>query len=417
MRSRFITLLTAVTLGACGEQPPQTSEPQPQEFGSQDDAIFAGFDVNSKSLDAVGSLGLEFQGQYFPLCTATLVSEHAVLSAKHCAQGLFNLGPMYWAPGSENARTPSIKYRLVDVELGTPVTGGSIGIGADVAVFFADEVPAVEPIAVATAPLATEDLGRVFYAIGYGTQNNLQDMGIAPMTGTRKIGKLTLNAIDGKKFEQLFGTKEAFFENLEGLGLDVTQCLADPMCGPFVESLWAQSLFSPYEAFLGKRPGDAQVCHGDSGGPLIGTAVDAQTHATKRLIHGVASNVWFTAEQRCFGNFYATFGPKVQEMLGQAQTWVDPCGDLSETGSCSGTVATRCTSPGEGRRRISEVDCAPLGLACGVVENGTVACVDPVGATPAPMAAPDGPTIEALRTSFENAFYGLDLTEARLLGR
>ncbi len=430
MGNRTTTCLAAtLALSACSGAS-QTNEPGQSEITDRDDAIFAGFDVKTTTLDAVGSLGVELRwpdrsgpvpanggspAMYFPICTATLVGPNAVLTAKHCTW-LFDIFPMYWAPGSENAKEPTKKYRLVDAILASPSTGGSIGIGADVAVFFTDETPSVAPIATADGALTTADLGRKFYAIGYGSQNNLQGGGLS-LTGERKLGTLTLNAIEGKKFQLLFGSWEAFLDNLAGMGVSIEACLADPACAESLEKTWATDMFPRYEAYLGNQPGDAQACHGDSGGPLLGTVFDASTNTHRRSIHGVVSHGWFTPEQRCYGNFYATFGPEVQPLLAQALTWVDPCGDVTEQGSCMGGVATRCTRPKEGKRRVTSVDCAPLGLTCGEGSHGEASCVDPAASETTTVAevAPVAPTEDEIRTALENDFYGLDPEQAHFL--
>jgi hypothetical protein len=52
----------------------------------------------------------------------------------------------------------------------------------------------------------------------------------------------------------------------------------------------------------------------------------------------------------------------------------DPCAGLPAEGLCDGDVATRCTHPNEGERRVVSTDCSALGGTCGI-QNGEVACI------------------------------------------
>ena len=54
----------------------------------------------------------------------------------------------------------------------------------------------------------------------------------------------------------------------------------------------------------------------------------------------------------------------------------EPGEGLPEGGSCDGTTVTRCTTPEEGPRRVVTMDCAELGMTCGLDEAGQSTCVD-----------------------------------------
>ena len=73
---------------------------------------------------------------------------------------------------------------------------------------------------------------------------------------------------------------------------------------------------------------------------------------------------------------------------------------LSYFGQCNGTVASRCTRPEEGPRRKSVVNCADVGLTCGVDAGNQVACVDPK----APPKSAD-PKIAAQATTLRTRIF------------
>ncbi len=78
-----------------------------------------------------------------------------------------------------------------------------------------------------------------------------------------------------------------------------------------------------------------------------------------------------------YGGVHAVFGPDVKAFLDKAKKWVDPCKGASVAGTCSGKVASRCTSPLEGPRRLVKFNCASLGQVCAIQPDGTAGCSDP----------------------------------------
>lgn len=304
--------------------------------------------------------------EYYPFCTGTLVGPTAVQTAKHCLMNLdlysdvevgFAVGP--------DAYEPTAVYPIVDWEWETEVTGDPYSIlsdlGSDVGVaHLGTPVSGVTPMVIGT--LTASDIGKRFAALGYGDQNNYE------VHGTRKAGSLTLRGIGGNYADYVFGSLEGFLAGAKNMP-DFAGLPEDYLIRIYNE-LW---LLPEYQAFLGGRPGDAQPCYGDSGGPLITVRNGVRT------VFGTVTSGFPSNRLLCdFGAVFAVFGPATQTFLQNALQWVDPCEGVSVKGYCSGDLAIRCTDRSEGTRRLSETDCGLLGQTCGLDEDGAAACVDPM---------------------------------------
>jgi len=132
-------------------------------------------------------------------------------------------------------------------------------------------------------------------------------------------------------------------------------------------------LMDGYEAMFGGKPGDAQACYGDSGSPIIKANAKGTLIAYGVISGGLGSNSLICD----YGGVDAVFGPEVKTFLDTAKKWVDPCNGLSVAGECRGKVATRCTSPLEGPRRLVKFNCASLGQVCAIQPDQTAGCSDP----------------------------------------
>jgi len=335
------------------------------------------------------------------ICTAVLTSETTALTAKHCTQTLragapsgakfvFQIGP--------NSSAPTKEVDIVDSSEPPAALGGFTGIGYDVAaVHLGEAVTDVAPLP--WAALEADALGHTYVGIGYGVQDNNGTL------GTRKLGAMTLRARSGRVYELLFGSFEAFFEWFAGDPLP-PECAANgdedsgvPVAGrggsggvggtagvdagdpfdpgpcqlvPYARDIYATQMLEAAQVIAGSLAGEAQACYGDSGGPLLRKRADG-----KLTVYGVVNGGVASPEAVCdHGTVFTTFDPTLLTFIDRANKWVDPCNGLSTVGRCSGTVAERCSTFGEGKRRKLGFDCAAVGLTCKTQDDGSIGCGD-----------------------------------------
>jgi hypothetical protein len=264
-----------------------------------------------------------------------------------------------------DASNPTAAYPIVDWEWESEVPSDPNSLlsdlGSDVGVVhLGAPVTGVTPMSIGT--LSDADIGKRFTILGYGIQNNYEE------DGTRKAGSLTLRGFGGNYADYVFGGLEGFLKG--------AQSMPDFAGLPewYLIEIYAElTLLPEYQAFLGGRPGDAQPCFGDSGGPLI-----AMRNGVRTVFGNVTSGLGSNRLICDFGAVFAVFGPATQTFLQRALSWVDPCAGVTVKGYCDGDLAIRCTARNEGQRRLSETDCGLLGQTCGLDSTGTVACVDPI---------------------------------------
>lgn len=425
-------------------------------LGATEERIIGGFPARSPSLNAVGAIGFPTYSEdfgndldtslsrrryidrrmqigerssYYPYCTATLIAPNAILTAEHCVDGL--VGDEEFLIGFD-ATQPTKHVKITGLVVESTIEGGFIGYGSDVAVALLEEpITDIAPLPYRT--LSPSDVGTSYIGIGYGLRNNFGD------AGQRYLGEMMLRGIGGNHALNIWGSVKAYLAHYHELGIP----------DPPMQILPLFKLLDQYEASVGMAPGNAQDCYGDSGGPL------ARMRNNQLEVFGVVSGGLGSADLVCdWGGVYSIFGPAALETidravgcgtvpaesvctgvntisrcappeeggyhvvetdcsllgmvcgedeLGQIGCIPDPCEGLPEEGTCEGDTAVRCSGPGEGNRRVLQVDCSLLGGTCGFDDTGDVACLGVQGGSCHGYCGGVSPGIDGVGTCYCDA--------------
>lgn len=283
-------LVGAAASFACGGAPEVSSS----------DALIGG-KLDAHTAPAVGALVKVFSSSAGPLyerfCTATLIAPKVLVTAKHCTMSIRGeFGFTNEAVATSDLVMGTGPTRVVLGESfveETSVTGKSIfGLGSDVAVVHLKEAyPDVTPITVGAVD--ESDVGIEMTAVGYGlTAGETERLSAAE----RRSAPMTVKAISGPVYAPLV----SFEDYNREYGGDRQKNQRD-----YTEA----KLLRGYE--LSAASDEAQLCVGDSGGPLLRSAPDGQLEVV-----GVASFVLSTPSKECaFGTIYARFGPKARALI------------------------------------------------------------------------------------------------------
>lgn len=386
---RISALALALLVSGCWEA--RDDGPPPPKPAPSVHEIIGGFTANNSALNAVGNVSLRtidaWSGEaYFEqLCTASLIDADTALTAKHCLDSIiyyvgygyelvFTIGPSAYAPADFS--------EIIAFEGAPGSVGGFNGYGHDVAVLqLATPFEGVPALQLGT--LSDTDIGQDFAAVGFGARDN------SGIDGNRRVGSVELRARSGRTYELMLGSFAAFYEwytgtplppecENAGSGTDDGDAGVIATDGGFVDCYYVDYVRTIFETvlleelgevFAGGTPGDAQPCYGDSGSPLI------RSTGTGLVVYGVVSGGLSSPTQICdYGAVYATFDAGTLAFLEQAKSWVDPCKGLAREGVCEGSVANRCSTVIEGKRRRLTFDCATVGLSCQTQNDGSLGC-------------------------------------------
>lgn len=367
-------VVTAALFAGCAP-----SEDELPELGQDSQSLIGGMPLDGRTFDAVGALVAKLpDGSLDPFCTATLVAEDAVLTAKHCLLTVPEGAPIFFATGPD-ARSPRQLVAVVGSTWDRDVRGGAMGLGSDTAIahLAPHALRGIFPVEIGT--LEPSDVGRVFASVGYGIQT-LRDP-TTPTTssapyGTRRVGLFGLRGIGGAKtYELEYRTFDAFVAAvIAGNGLPADTVLSPEDIAGLRATYDADKLLPGYEAFFDGGRFGSYTSSGDSGGPMFGVK-----HGRIRIVAvtsgvlPVDSNV---KDPALLGGIYATLGPESRHLIASASA----CGSVPEWGVCGGSSARSCSDTGQGRPRPVVTACATQGKTC----------VDaPEGATCAPSCRAD----------------------------
>lgn len=233
--------LTQVACSGSGQSGGGGEQPEPRL-----DDLLGGVAVSSRSLDAVGALGIAYSydggfgsagapgagapsaggasgafsvagaggstpgGSFSPSCTGTLISKNSVLTSRNCAwqfQSGYYGGRFVFAMGA-NAYQPERIVDVVEVEFAPPAIDTSSGypVSPDLAVLhLAESITDVTPFKVAL--LGDDLLGKPLAVLGFGSSDLRYFSG-----GSRRAGALTLRSNGGLLYPLIFSDFEAFYQ-------------------------------------------------------------------------------------------------------------------------------------------------------------------------------------------------------------
>ncbi len=351
---RWILALPAVF--ACSAPPTSVA-------GVMSAELIGGLVAWSPELDHTGALVRvdADSGKNEIVCSATLISTEAAVTAEHCVRLLAafqRLGQLVAWAGGPDVNNPAHFSLVVGVEHaeGTEQPGAA-GFGYDVAVVHLDEPIDVAPAVV--RPFDSAAIQGSMVTLGYG-----MPAAWAAPDGMRRIGRETVSALRGRLYEAIYGSFDAYAERqLANAGasdrLGVTVSTPDEGS---LRAVYDSTLLIPEHEVVTRTLGqNTRGCRGDSGGPLmrVSEAGDWETY-------GVLSGGPSSSRAECdFGQVYATFGARTFPLVSGARGWTDPCGSTSTVGTCSGSVLSRCeVDLVAGARRLVSEDCQRSGQRC-----------------------------------------------------
>lgn len=309
---RCAALIASTALVACAYEV-ETEEGGADDTSKSNEAIVGGSPANEAKYGAVGALVIsipEFEIYDF-LCSATLIADKAVVTARHCmpaVQDALDYGSGAYIAFGPDAFNPT---QLVPIEgyvtaspSPAPAPNGGLLMdgGRDIAVAYLSKKPKnIKPVKVGR--WENKKLGEKFQIAGFGwTDAN----GTA---GVKMVGNASARAVKGFWYPLLFNNKKQKF-----LDWYYTDAVTIPT--PEEAEAWWTSfkLETDYEALIGGLKNEAVGCFGDSGGPLF-----QGSNANNLVTYGVE----FAGESQFStgcgqGSAYAVFNKKMEKFVEDA---------------------------------------------------------------------------------------------------
>lgn len=255
-------------------------------------------------------------------CSATLVAEQAVITARHCIPEFSsdpNVGAFLEAGFlpvfvySENALFSQAFTPIVDYVVAPPVAsnGGLLQDGGrDIAVAYLASAPeGVKPAKL--GEFKSSQLGKRFKIAGYG-RNGGPEGGDPSYYGDRFVGSATARADHGEWYPLLFrGNYKKF---LNWYHTDSVYAFDGQTSDQEAASLWHFFALEPkFEILVGGLKGESVPCHGDSGGPLF---LEEGKNIT---VYGSSFAVEDSASKVCaLGSAYVAFNDTIIDFVREA---------------------------------------------------------------------------------------------------
>jgi len=296
---KHILFVAILTTGGCIGESPENGATGPS--AGPDDRLIGGTPADSAALNAVGALGFDANGTgtYQLRCSAILIAPSVILTANHCLRNVavdrlaFLIGPDAAAP-----------IQVIPARSGvaeTPVPG--LGGGADIAVVhLTQEVTGIVPMPVQA--LTEDRVGDRFTAFGYGIQD-----AAGTTSGTRRSGPMTFLGLQGKIMELIYGSFDTFLAE----GVPFLYPNHNPSIPSHLNDLHrlydTDLLKAGLEAAFGARPGDAQICNFDSGGPIT-----AEVNGTT-TVFGLGQFMYRTKRGCDIVSAYAAINPATLDLI------------------------------------------------------------------------------------------------------
>lgn len=313
-------------LAACGG---------PENVGDTEDEIIGGRPATDPFYDAIGAIGWGDTTSFEFICTATLISPTAIITARHCAIAeemvpgkqatLVERQGLFFAVGPDS-RTPTKVVRIAAAAYSEPAVVGwlggprEFGLGHDVAVMtLAEPIRNVRPIPVSAIPPRA---GQRVENVGFGVRSLATGA-----AGVRRRLAMNIDTLTGAPGELAYLDFASYVARIKELAMDQVMARQTPdrLRRDFTRPM------GPFEMYAGKDAFHAggNSCFGDSGGPLLDLSDPAYPTIVGLTSGGVGCE---------HGGVYARVDqPRAQSLLSN-----DPCAHIPATGLCSSDRVITC---------------------------------------------------------------------------